>query len=346
MLATLSAPELSAQAIYNVGIADGAYQSGAYGVSGNGAVVAVGMDIFWAGTAHRWTRSGGLDQLESLPGVIGFVPSGLNHNGSVVVGTSFFPDDSARAWRWTAAGGTQDLGLLPGGLASIASGVSGNGQVVAGYAFTGDYSIYAVRWTSRGGLQSLGTLPGGNYSMASAISDDGSTIVGQGDADGIERAFCWTARGGMRPLPWLSPDAPWGNAFGVNRNGQIVAGVSGQQAVIWVRGVPRDLGRLPGDDASIAFAVSGNGSVVGGYSFGGFSVRATLWTPATGLVDLNTYLPQLGVDLTGWDLQYVRDVSSGGRTIVGEGTFQGEPRGWVVKLAPGPDCEDDPGDQK
>ena len=30
------------------------------------------------------------------------------------------------------------------------------------------------------------------------------------------------------------------------------------------------------------------------------NARAFLWTPA-GMVDLNTYLPTLGINLTGWD---------------------------------------------
>lgn len=46
--------------------------------------------------------------------------------------------------------------------------------------------------------------------------------------------------------------------------------------------------------------------------------------------DLNTYLPSLGVDLTGWVLTCANGLSYDGSVIVGEGTFYGEPRGWVA----------------
>ena len=58
--------------------------------------------------------------------------------------------------------------------------------------------------------------------------------------------------------------------------------------------------------------------------------RALLWTAATGIVDLNTYLPLQGVDTSGWQLTYARAISADGRSISGEGVHNGLNRGWLV----------------
>jgi probable HAF family extracellular repeat protein len=50
-------------------------------------------------------------------------------------------------------------------------------------------------------MQDLGTLPGGYYSVASGVSADGAVVVGRaGNAAGQDRAFRWTAAGGMEDL--------------------------------------------------------------------------------------------------------------------------------------------------
>jgi uncharacterized membrane protein len=147
-----------------------------------------------------------------------------------------------------------------------------------------------------------------------------------------DRAFQWTQSGGMQSLGLLAPTDGWSSAFGVSADGAVVAGFSGSNAVIWTNGIAQDLGMLPGARNAIAYAVGADGSLIGGYSFFGSSVRATLWSPTLGLVDLNTYLPTLGIDLSGWELQYTRDISLDGTTLVGEGRFNGEYRGWAVTI--------------
>lgn len=334
------------QAIYDVGTPDGGSASGAYGVSANGSAVAVSVDMFGEGRAYRWTLRKGALNLGSLPGAFSSSVNSISRDGSALVGGAFFPDDSARAWLWTANDGLQDLGLLPDMVAAVANGVSHNGRVVVGTMFNADFNTVAFRWTAETGMQSIGVIPGGLYSTASAVSDDGSTLVGQADLGGSDRAFRWTPRTGIQVLPLLSPADPMSNAFGVNHNGSLVAGFSGTHAIVWTKGGIRDLGTLPGDNNAVAYALNNDGTVVGGYSFQTFHVRATVWTKALGMVNLNTYLPTIGINLTGWDLQYTRGVSNDGRTIVGEGTYLGEYRGWVVKLAPNHDRDGDDDDRQ
>lgn len=319
-----------AQSITSVGLPPGGSFSGASAVSANGSVVAANVDM---ASGYRWTSSG-LVGIGLLPGAFATSAEDISSDGSVIVGGVFFssPEETVRAHRWTSGGGLQDLGLPAGGVASVGSGVSGDGNTVTGFSFDADFNTTAFRWTSGGGMQSLGTLPGGTTSEGRKVSRDGSTIIGVAGTPDGDRAFAWTQSGGMQSLGVLTSGDAGSSAWGVSADGTVVAGSSGNNAVIWINGVAQNIGMLPGATNAIAYTLSDDGSLVGGYSFFGFEATATLWSPELGTVDLNTYLPTLGVDLTGWELDYTRDISADGTTIVGEGLFNGEPRGWVVTI--------------
>jgi hypothetical protein len=64
------------------------------------------------------------------------------------------------------------------------------------------------------------------------------------------------------------------------------------------------------------------------------SGHAWIWTAALGLVDLNTYLPTLGIDLTGWTITDAWGVSADGRIIAGTGTHNGTDEAWIATLRP------------
>jgi probable HAF family extracellular repeat protein len=96
-----------------------------------------------------------------------------------------------------------------------------------------------------------------------------------------------------------------------------------------------DLGTLSGLPNSYGLAVSGNGSTVVGYCGGANgdpTNRAFLWTSAGGMRNLNTYLPTLGFDLTGWTLNQANRITADGQTIVGSGLHNGELEAWIVHL--------------
>jgi len=192
----------------------------------------------------------------------------------------------------------QSLGVLPGGSSSLGTDISADGSTVAGYAARQFSGESAFRWTSAGGMQDLGTLAGALSSYGNGISGDGSVVVGfSGQSfNSARRAFRWTNTGGMQGL-----------------------------------------GFLPGGSTSSADAVNGDGSIVvgnGDNSVG--AVHALLWTPALGAVDFNTYLPTVGVDLTGWTLQYASSVSADGSAITGTGLFNGQTRAFFVTGLPIP----------
>jgi probable HAF family extracellular repeat protein len=250
-----------------------------------------------------------MTDLGTLPNILNSFANGVSSNGAVVAGTCRAPSGYSRAFRWTG-GVMTDLGTPSGGGwgAIAANGVSANGAVVVGSAAKAN-STYAFRWTG-GTMTNLGTLKGGSDSEAADASSNGSVVVGTSDSKKGDRAFRWTG------------------------------------------GTMTDLGTVPGQPYSYGLAVSVDGTIVVGFcgdgttetSPGGATLgtgHAMLYSAATGMVDLNAFLPaQFGIDLTGWELSAVRDISDDGTTIVGWGwhydglTDTIRPEAWIVRMVP------------
>jgi probable HAF family extracellular repeat protein len=334
------------------GLAGGTFTIGT-GLSNNGAVVVGDADSAAAGGhshAFRWTNSGGLQDLGSIPGGDYSYAYGTSADGSVVVGYGGASGtaNANRAFRWSSADGMVNLGIMNPGETSIASAVSDDGSVVVGKSAT-PTSGRAFRWTQATGLVSLGTLPGGHYSEAYGITPDGSVIVGYSEiSQGIQtgyRGFRWTSAGGMQSLGWLNG---WDTeAWAISANGLVVVGYGGSagghlRATRWTTATGQvDLGILSGEVYSYAFATNHDGSIiVGGSGHGvdtGGSVlspvnRAFLWTPTGGMIDLNEYLPTLGIDLSGWVLRNAEGMTPDGRTIAGDGEHNGIREAWIATV--------------
>jgi probable HAF family extracellular repeat protein len=170
-------------------------------------------------------------------------------------------------------------------------------------------------------MQDLGTL-GGDESWALGVSADGSVVVGYAqNAAGDERAFRWTAAGGMQDLGTLG--GGWSEASAVSADGSVVVGwadnAAGQdRAFRWTAaGGMQHLGTLGGRESE-AWGVSADGSVVVGSARNaeGWS-RAFRWTAAGGMEDLNITYAHLLTD--GSVLLEARAISPDGRYIVGTG---------------------------
>jgi probable HAF family extracellular repeat protein len=224
-----------------------------------------------------WSQS--LTWLGVLPGGIYSKAYGVSADGRVVVGGTYYYDDSEggyyeRAFRWTASDGMQALGTL-GGNRSEAYGVSADGSVVVGVARNAAGQRRAFRWTASDGMQALGTL-GGDYSEARGVSADGRVVVG-----------------------WAY------NAAGQTR------------AFRWQNGVMQNLGTLPGGGWSGALGVSADGSVVVGWCSTPRGERAFRWTASDGMEDLNTTYASLLTN--GSVLSVAWAISPDGRYIVGVG---------------------------
>jgi probable HAF family extracellular repeat protein len=293
--------------------------------------------------------------------------TGVSADGSVVVGASeYFNSDInrfyRRAFRWTRAGGMQNLGALTGpwypdgditeGNVSYANCVSGDGSAVGGYSDapnlpSSDFTR-AFYWSAPTEMLKVGVLPGGQlFSELSALSGDGSVALGTSHAiNGRSQAFIWRNDGlGMQSLGTpLDPAglAPFSRGTGMSSDGSVVVGFTSTpdntRAFRWTSGTGMvSLGTPAGTFRSYALAVSADGNAVVGQAQrpDDFSFSAFLWTSTLGAVDLNAYLPTLGVSLAGWTLNEATGASRDGRVLIGIGTLNGAPnRAWIVDLNP------------
>lgn len=293
--------------------------------------------------AFRWNLSQGMQPLGYLDESTSrsSVAWGVSSDGSVVVGASG-NSAGAEAFRWDSTNGMQGLGDFPGGPAdSVAYATSSDGSVTVGHGGLDNGSstgLEAVRWDSANGMVSIGNFEDGNFaSHATDISGDGTTIVGWGDHDGFYgEGFRWDATTGLQGLGSL-PGEQYGTlASAVSYDGSTIVGRarSGniQQAFRWnaANGMV-GLGVLGNNStpASDALAVSGDGSIVVGYSNG----TAFIWDQMNGMRDLSIVLRSLGIDLTGWTLRDAWGVSADGLTIVGNGTNpNGQSEGWIAVI--------------
>jgi probable HAF family extracellular repeat protein len=153
----------------------------------------------------------------------------VSGDGRTIVGSSF--NRAFLAFRWTAATGMVSMGDLPGGRTdSAAWGVNFDGSVIVGYAGSSEGRV-AFRWTAANGLESLGDLPGGGVNAeARATSADGSMVVGFGEVGNSNEAFVWTAATGMKGLGTLPPvvegDSRGSEAYAISADGSVIGGKS------------------------------------------------------------------------------------------------------------------------
>lgn len=194
-------------------------------LSSDGSTLA-GGGVFQPGRAFRWTEAAGLQSLLNGDPVAPSTATAVSDDGSVIVGTLATPTNPGhdyRAFRWTPSGVT--ILEPPAGFAwTEAAGVSGDGATVVG-TVGNDARLEAFRWTPARGIELLGTLPGAKNSRATTISADGRVILGTSD----ERAFRWTAAGGMVAL---APDVEF-EPVATSADGSIVAGNIDGQPYRW-----------------------------------------------------------------------------------------------------------------
>ena len=323
-------------------------ESIARAVNADGSIV-VGYD----GTPHafRWTSLTGLVDLGTGGQPHSFA-YGISGDATTIVGRfGDAPEGEAyRPFRWTAESGIVQLTGFgdPSFAYGVAHDASFDGTVIVGGcsgAVDGGSSTHATGWVNAGPPLDLGTLDVDGESEALAISSDGSVIVGfDATVSGALRSVRWSAENGwaaelLGPMPGASG---YSLAAGVTSDGKTIVGTAGaaqSHAFRWTQeGGYEDLGSVLGYPNAIANAISGDGTVIVGDCFdmsGGTSV-ATMWSAQTGMVDLNKYLANIGVDMTGWALRDATGVSDDGQVIVGWGEHNGEHEGFVVTL----DCVD------
>ncbi|NOG53772.1 MAG: PEP-CTERM sorting domain-containing protein [Planctomycetes bacterium] len=298
--------------------------------------------------AFLWTAGGGMVFLGDLPG--GPTRSwgkGIAADGTVVIGEGRYGDDPMQyeAIHWSADTGLVGLAFLTGGTFTTAEGVSADGLVVVGTGNSADRSREAFRWTQAEGMVGLGGLKPGATSYAFNISADGTTVVGNA-VDAYPAAAYWNETDGWVSIGKLNGGSDGLGAFATNvsTDGSIIAGNSSSTLVpfsyepfIWSEANGMlGLGLLyPSDEMATVTGMTGDGSVVVGVS-GQFSGPRFpyIWDATNGMRNLAEVLVNdYGLDLTGWILVEVLDVSLDGTTFVGYGTNpEGVTEGWIARI--------------
>ncbi len=300
--------------------------------------------------AFRWTQAGGMMFLGDVPGgPIRSFALGVSANGNVVVGEGRYGADSLQyeAFRWTPSTGLVGLGFLPGGTRSSGAGVSADGSILVGQGFTSTGLNEAFRWTEAGGMQGLGGLIQGQASFAFDISPDGSRVVGAANTGVRTEAAYWATGSGWTSIGKLPGglDGIGALATDASTDGSVIVGMSSSTLVPysfepfrWTEsGGMQGLGLLQGDhNLATVTGVSGDGVTVVGISgpYSGVNRKPFIWDGTNGMRELRVVLESdYGLDLTGWSLTEVLEMSQDGSTFVGYGTNpQGITEGWIARI--------------
>ena len=246
------------------------------------------------GGAFLWTASVGQQSLGGGDAVA------VSSSGSVVFGNIQDIAGNSVAGVWSASSGWTSLGGVGGSSGtsiSSAYAMSGDGTVATGLAWVNAGTAGAFRWTPAAGMVLL-PQAGAGSSRGNAVSEDGSLIGGwEESSSGTRRAAIWD--GSPAPtfiLTTPSDSVGAGEVWGFSESNQFAVGSRQGQGFVWdAVGGATLTGTLPSTDifrTGSASAVSDDGQVVVGWyrvSFP-FDVRATIWTPETGIQELRDVL--------------------------------------------------------
>jgi uncharacterized membrane protein len=301
--------------------------SDAYGVANDGTVVG-SMYVPNVGfRGFRWNPSTGLVQVNGLNSDSGFFARTITPDASIIVGEITRPQ---LAGRKVGSNPIEGLAIPDVDVYDATAGndASDDGSVVVGLlSRIEDGTFRAARWSQADGWLDLGVLDASNYeSAANGTSSNGNIVIGYSVGDSFN-AFKWTQASGMTALPNPFGIPSDSSAIAMSGDGSVIGGQARNgdgvsKAVVWFSdGSTLVLGELAGYDTSAAYAVSGDGSLIGGTvaidSVG--SDRAVIWTRAGAVTDLQQYLTDNGVDVAGWQLTAITEISANGQYLAGRG---------------------------
>lgn len=336
LLAAWTSARTSAQTITEIGVLHGHNESGASGINGNGTAVC-GYSAVTGGISRaiRWTSTAGILNLGTVvPTHQTSFAAAISDDGQIVVGESYTIGigQPMRAFRWTQSTGM--VGLPLGNFHDQAMGISADGSTILGQS-----NYYAVKWTNSGTtLTYLGQIgpTGASYSVGS--NSNGSFIAGYGALNFYRQVGMWTPPAPPQIVGTVFPnDDTW--VTSMSRDGGTVVGFSGyfsstRRAMKWTPTTGLvDIGLAtitPGDQTSFGAVTSEGIASLGWATYSG-NQAAVHWTEIGGFWDLNSYLASWGVNLTGWTLTECTGVSADATALCGNGYFNGQKRGWVVR---------------
>ena len=314
---TLIAMQSKAQARFEtIGDLPGGFNiSHAHAVSSSGEYVTGTSQSVDGIRAVRWSRSEGLVSIPRAP------QSGDQTAGSVSQSGLYYSGvQGSIGFVWSESLGSVSIGDLPGGRDQSSVGDINDSGVAVGissFAFTstGQSRNRVVKWSPSGGLEAI-PLPGASdldFSSTALGLLEGGRIVGRSAAG----TWIYSEADGTHEM---LPGAP--NWIGdVNSDGTIFAGTAslgGSRAAIWEpSGETTLLPLLDGHMFSNFRAISEDGSLAVGVSTGGSEVAPVVWIDRGEPIRVIDFASSLGLDMTGWVIVDVFDVSGDGSTIVG-----------------------------
>lgn len=263
------------------------------------------------GIAFGESPVAGLSNASHIAGVAGTAPKAVrawaSHLGSF--GERFWPDST-----------------------SSARAVNASGSVTGNVLFDlGEFTFSRAFVYREGALAEFVAPPGGGTTFATAINDRGDVVFNAsaiGDAGGEAQA--WLLRdgryheisglGGRRT--WAAAVSPCGFVVGHSSDGE-----GETRAFLWDGETAVNLGTV-GHAMSQAFAVNDDQTVVGSIVSAFAPTEAFVWTAEQGLSFLKDR-----VELPSWwTLRQAVGINGRGH-IIGTGTLDGAPRGFVLRPA-------------
>ena len=322
--------------IVSTGSPPGAASSSAFRASPDGQYVVgdsfVGGDI----VPFVWSRDDGLVTIEVPTTGYNYTGGTISHDGRFVTGTYSLDGGLGSAgYVWSQETGVIQLGSLPGGNMSTGVGFVGNtsdfaiGSSTVGYTTTGQNLFRPVKWTFDGGLEELPipTASDAKYSSyASYILNDGRIFISANSGK-----WLWSEDAGFEHLPGASEGMRM-----ISANGDFMAGESSNHPVsgfaapaYWTRneGVVH-LPILEPDDFGQLYGMNDDGSVI----VGKLKSKEVIWINQGRPILIEDYATSIGVDMTGWNILGIWDISEDGSTIVGQARFQGRVEGFVLTI--------------
>jgi uncharacterized membrane protein len=295
-------------------------------ISADGTIV-VGSSA--SASTFRWTRATGFVQLPTYMNANDCEIGGISGNGTYVFGDCM---DQMVAVRWMGTNAPASLGLPGGFQYGSVTAASTDASVMTGFVGSPSNGNYMGLWRNGAGPTFLNGPTGTNSPRGVAVSGDGSVIVGwaYGNSSGNSVGFRWTQAGGAVAIPFLSGDM-YADAVDVSADGNKVVGTSMSAPYLYdaSTGVIAKV-NYPGDTIGYARAISGDGTTVAGNTTSGIWLSVNGGAPQL----LGATLAALGVDLTGFSLTDIYDLSANGKVIIGNGFMQGgsADESWIVVL--------------
>lgn len=299
----------------------------AYGISADGQTI-VGSSLTANGSrAFRWTTSGGIQDIGTLPNQSVSTALDASADGTAVVGVSG-AGNSRRSFLWRSEDGLHDLGVLEGYQWSQANSVSDDSTVVVGVCGGGPPTGAALSpyiWTESEGMQQINLGALAMVASAQCVSGDGLCIGGHlGPSISQQVAFKWSEKEGLTLLGG-APGLLDSEVIALSDDGQFAVGGTNyalpspdhfsalgadSRAVIWGDSTTAIVvGGLPGSEYLFLNDVSDDASAAAGTSSGSSGRRAVRWLESSGLEDLGT-LPNTAISSA-------QGISGDGSTVVG-----------------------------